>query len=98
MLTLVLAWNFYANRKFVFPSSHGDGATAQALRFAAASSGFRFLEYLLVTLLMLDWLRLPYALAITLGTGGMLGLKYVVFTRFVFRPRATRAESLSCRP
>lgn len=98
MLTLVLAWNFYANRRFVFPSSAGGAAGRQALRFVCASVAFRMLEYALVTRLMLDWLGLPYALAITLGTGGMLGLKYIVFSRLVFRPSGGGAEAVKSRP
>jgi putative flippase GtrA len=97
MLTLVLAWNFFANRRFVFPASRSGAASGQAVRFVCASVAFRMLEYALVTRLMLDWLGLPYALAITLGTGGMLGVKYVVFSRLVFRP-SRGVEAVNSRP
>jgi len=85
MLAVVLAGNFFANRRLVFPAARAGRAGAQALRFAGASAAFRAIEYVLVTHLLISVAGQPYPLAITLGTGLMLGIKYLVFSAYVFR-------------
>ncbi len=84
MITGVMIGNFYATRHVVFPTSRSGQTHRQALRFFAAAIAFRLLEFLLFSFLV-GPLATPYVVAILLTSAVTYGLKYYVFSIWVFR-------------
>lgn len=84
VIVLVMAGNFYANRRFVFPAGRTGAPARQALRFLVAAITFRGLEFGLFSALI-GPCAMPYVYAIALTSALSFGVKYYVFARWVFR-------------
>jgi putative flippase GtrA len=84
-LGVALVVNFFVNRHLVFRATNSTQSSRhQAWRFAAASVSFRLGEWSLFWILE-TLTGTHYAVLATAVQIVSLGLKYVVFRRFVFR-------------
>ena len=84
MIVLVMAGNFFANRRVVFPAGRTGEPARQAIRFLGAALTFRVVEFLLFSL-FIGPLAIHYIAAIALTSALSYFGKYYVFARWVFR-------------
>lgn len=84
MIFLVMAGNFIANRRVVFPSGRTGAPARQAIRFLVAALSFRVVEIALYALLIGPW-AIHYVAAIALTSAVSYLAKYYVFSIWVFR-------------
>lgn len=84
MISVVMVTNFYANRRFVFPAGRTGAPARQAVRFLGTSVTFRLLEFMLYST-MIGPFEVPYVAAIALTSALSYGVKYYVFSQWVFR-------------
>ena len=84
MIMVVMAGNFFANRRLVFPSGRTGEPARQAIRFLVAALSFRLIE-----LALYSWaigpLGINYLVAIALVSAVSYVAKYLVFSYWVFR-------------
>ena len=84
MIFVVMAGNFIANRRVVFPSGRTGAPARQAVRFLIAALTFRLIE-LGVYSLLIGPFAVHYVTAIALTSALSYLAKYYVFSIWVFR-------------
>ncbi len=84
MIMLVMAGNFIANRRLVFPAGRTGEPARQAMRFLIAAISFRIIE-----LALYSWaigpLGIHYLVAIAVVSAAVYFAKYFAFSIWVFR-------------